>query len=640
MLVTTLIGLGRIAVSLAFVWASKRLVDIATGQSDMPLLTGIGLFIGILILQLALVTLFNWWESYTQVRTQNRLRKQFFGHVLRSRWDGRERFLSGDTVNRLEEDIRVVAELLSSRIPGLVITVVQLLAASAYLLVLAPNLLWVLLILMGSAVFGSKLFFRQLRRLMAAIRARESEIQQVMQESLQQRVLVLTLTSVERVLEKFGWLQQDVEDNTRKRLNYNAVARGLMFFGFQAGHAAAFIWGIVGILHGTVTFGTMTAFLQLVGQVQRPVAEFGRQIPAFITALTSIERLMELEELEEERVGEPVILADAPEIAVSHVSYSYPGALQPVLKDFSCTFPAGSLSVIMGSTGIGKSTLLRLVMGLLTPQHGSITLGCVPASADTRGNFLYVPQGNTLLSGTIRSNLQLAGPAATEQDMRQALETADALFVYDMPMGLDTPCGEVGSGLSEGQAQRIAIARALLHPGSILVLDESTSALDGETEAKVLENICRRYAGRKTILCVSHRPAVVKMAAEVTVVNNNPNDATRQEQERFLKLDRKIEEEELFKNPDLSRPELAKLMGVSLHSFSRIIRTCSGSKNVADYINKKRMTHVVRVFREHPNYTIEAVAQDCGIASISTFNRLFKEYYGMSPSSYRLKLSS
>ena len=640
MLVTTLIGLGRIAVSLAFVWASKRLVDIATGQSDMPLLTGIGLFIGILVLQLALVTLFNWWESYTQVRTQNRLRKQFFGHVLRSRWDGRERFLSGDTVNRLEEDIRVVAELLSSRIPGLVITVVQLLAASAYLLVLAPNLLWVLLILMGSAVFGSKLFFRQLRRLMAAIRARESEIQQVMQESLQQRVLVLTLTSVERVLQKFGWLQDDVEKNVRKRLNYNAVARGLMFFGFQAGHAAAFIWGIVGILHGTVTFGTMTAFLQLVGQVQRPVAEFGRQIPAFITALTSIERLMELEELEEERVEEPVILADAPEIVVSHVSYSYPGALQPVLKDFSCSFPAGELSVIMGTTGIGKSTLLRLIMGLLTPQDGSITLGAVPASAATRGNFLYVPQGNSLLSGTVRSNLQLSGPAATEQDMRQALETADALFVYDMPMGLDTPCGEVGSGLSEGQAQRIAIARALLHPGSILVLDESTSALDGDTETRVLENICRRYAGRKTILCVSHRPAVVKMAAEVTVVNNNPNDATRQEQERFLKLDRKIEEEELFKNPDLSRPELAKLMGVSLHSFSRIIRACSGSKNVADYINKKRMTHVVRVFREHPNYTIEAVAQDCGIASISTFNRLFKEYYGMSPSSYRLKLSS
>ena len=516
--VTILIGLGRISASLAFVWVSKRLVDIATRQSDMALAAGIGLFVGVLLLQLALITLFNWWEGYFQVKSQNVLRKQFFGHVLRSRWDGRERFLSGDAVNRLEEDIRVVAELLSSRIPGLVITVVQLVAASAYLLVLSPNLLWVLLILMGAAVLGSKMFFRQLRKLMATIRARESEIQQVMQESLQQRVLVLTLTSVERVLQKFGWLQDDVEKNVRKRLNYNAVARGLMFFGFQAGHAAAFIWGIVGILHGTVTFGTMTAFLQLVGQVQRPVAEFGRQIPAFITALTSIERLMELEELEEERVGEPVILADAPEIAVSHVSYSYPGALQPVLKDFSCTFPAGSLSVIMGTTGIGKSTLLRLVMGLLTPQHGSITLGGVPASADTRGNFLYVPQGNSLLSGTIRSNLQLAGPAATEQDMRQALETADALFVYDMPMGLDTPCGEVGSGLSEGQAQRIAIARALLHPGSILVLDESTSALDGDTETRVLENICSRYAGHKTILCVSHRPAAAALARQIITI--------------------------------------------------------------------------------------------------------------------------
>ncbi len=523
MAVSVAIGLVRIAASLGFVWASKQLVDIATHVSSLPLSTGIGLFGGILLLQIAAFTLANWWESYTLVKTQNILRIQLFGHVLRSRWDGRERFLSGDTVNRLEEDIRVVADLVGSRIPGLVITLLQLMAASAYLLILAPNLLWVLLILMFAAVFGSKLFFRQLRRLMTAIRTRESELQQVMQESLQHRVLVLTLTNVERVLEKFGWLQADVESNTRKRLNYNAVSRGLMFLGFQAGHAAAFLWGILGILHGTVTYGTMTAFLQLVGQVQRPIAEFGRQVPAIITAITSIERLMELEDLEEEPREQAVRLKEAPEIAVSHLTYSYPGAEEPVLKDFSCTFPAGKMSVIAGHTGIGKSTLLRLVMGLLKPQEGSVTLSGIPAGPAVRGNFLYVPQGNSLLSGTIRSNLQLANPKASEQQMKEVLETASASFVFTLPRGLDTPCGETGSGLSEGQAQRIAIARALLHPGSVLILDESTSALDAQTEKALIGNLHRLYHGRKTILFISHRPAAMEVADQIIEVK--PQDA-------------------------------------------------------------------------------------------------------------------
>ena len=506
------IGIFRIAASLSFVWTSKRLVDLATGTAEGELLPSIVLFLGILLLQLGLVIFSSWWDSYNQVKAQNILRKELFAQVMHSRWDGRERFLSGDTVNRLEEDIRVVAELLTNRIPGIVITLTQLIAASVYLMTLAPNLLWVLLILMVAAVFGSKLFFRQLRELMAKIRARESEVQQLMQESLQHRVLVLTITNLDRVLEKFGWLQDDIEDNTRKRLNYNAVARGLMFFGFQAGSAAAFIWGVVGILHGAITFGTMTAFLQLVGQVQRPIAELGHQIPAFIQAITSIERLMELQELEQEPKTELIRLPGAPQIEVSRVNYSYPDTDEPVLKDFSCTFPAGSMSAIVGPTGIGKSTLIRLILGLLKPDSGEIRVGGQAAGSALRENFMYIPQGNSLLSGTIRSNLQLAAPEATEAEMLSALETAMAQFVTALPKGLDTPCGEVGSGLSEGQAQRIAIARALLRPGGVLILDESTSALDPETEKGLLERLHQQYHGRKTILFISHREAVLSFA--------------------------------------------------------------------------------------------------------------------------------
>ncbi len=518
MLVSVLLGTVRIAVSLAFVWTSKHLVDIATKVSDAPLSSGIWMFAGVLVLQLCVVLFVNWWDAYSEVKSRNRLRMDTFAKVMSSRWDGRERFLSGDTVNRLEEDVRVVADLLIARLPGVVVTLLQLAAASAYLMTLAPNLLWVLLILMFSAVFGSKMFFRQIRSLMARIRARESELQQHMQESLQHRVLVLTLTNLDRVLEKFGWLQADIESNTRKRLNYNAVARGLMFLGFQAGHAAAFLWGAVGIMHGTVTYGMMTAFLQLVGQVQRPIAEFGRQVPAFIQAIASVERIMDLEELEQEPSSESVILEGAPAVEIAGVSYSYPGSPVKVLDNYSAVFPGGSFSVVAGPTGAGKSTLIRLILGLLTPSEGSILIGGQPAGASLRGNFMYIPQGNSLLSGTIRSNLQLASPDATEDDMRVVLETAMAGFVFDLPQGLDTSCGEVGSGLSEGQCQRIAIARSLLRPGGILILDESTSALDAATEEALLQNLYSNYHQKKTIIFVSHRQAVVRFADKVIEV--------------------------------------------------------------------------------------------------------------------------
>lgn len=516
--VTIAAGFARTAVLLSFVWASKNLVDIATGAKDAPLGPGIWFFAAVLLLQIAVVIFTNWWSSYTQVKTQNILRQKLFGHVLKSRWDGKERFLTGDTVNRLEEDIRVAADLLSDRIPGLVITVIQLIAASAYLIILAPQLYWVLVILMCAAVFGSKMFYKVLRNLMAAIRKRESELQQIMQESLQHRVLVLTLTSVERVLDKFGWLQADIEDKTRKRLNYNAVARGLMFLGFQAGHAAAFLWGIFGIYAGTVTYGTMTAFLQLVGRVQGPIAEFGRMVPAFIQAIPSIDRLMELKALEKEPVGDSTMLPGAPSISISHVTYAYPDSRKKVLNDFSCNFEAGSMTIIAGETGAGKSTLIRLILGLLKPQEGQILVDGIPAGAALRGNFMYIPQGNSLLSGTIRSNLQLAAPDATEEQMRSALETAMAHFVLELPDGLDTVCGESGSGLSEGQAQRIAIARALLRPGGIMILDESTSALDSETEKRLLQNLNSQYKGRKTILFISHRQAAVSFADAIVTI--------------------------------------------------------------------------------------------------------------------------
>ena len=509
------IGLVRIAASLAFVWICKRLVDIATGALDAPLGGSIGLMAGILVIQILSNVADSWWESYITVEAQNGFRHSVFSHVLRSTWNGREAFHSGDTVNRLEEDIRVVVDLLCSRLPSAIVTLCQLVAASLFLLTLSPNLSWILIVLMVAAVLGSRLFFRTLRRLTAAIRAKDSQVQAFMQENLLNRVVVLTLIGAERVLARLGMLQRDVRDNTIRRTNYNAVARTFMGLGFLSGYAAAFLWGVFGIRSGAVTYGMMTAFLQLVGQIQRPIAELAHHVPAFIHSLTSVERLMELEELPLEEHGTPVRLEGAPEITIDHLTFGYDGQTEPVFKDFSCTFKGGEMTAITGHTGIGKSTLIRLILALLRPQEGSIRVGGVAVSPDLRGNFMYVPQGNTLLSGTIRENLKLVAPEATDEQLREALELAAAEFVFDLSEGLDTLCSEKGGGLSEGQAQRIAIARGLLHSGGILVLDEATSAIDPATEERLLHNLSARFHGRKTILFISHREAVTSAADAV-----------------------------------------------------------------------------------------------------------------------------
>lgn len=516
-LVSVLIGLLRIAASLAFVWASKCLVDIATGVSGRSLDLFVWILLGIVLTRIVSNTAASYWENLCTIKVQNALRHDMFSHMLRSRWVGREEYHSADILNRIQEDIRVIVELVCVRIPDIIITVCQLVAASIFLIALAPGLLGLLVALMLVGLVGSRMFYRTQRRITEKIRQLDSRSQQHIQENLQKRLLVLTLVGINRVLDRFGKIQKDIEKACLSRLNYNSAARFFMGFGFMAGYIAAFLWGIFGIRDGDVTYGMMTAFLQLVGQVQRPIADLSRHIPAFIQALTSEERISEMTGLEEVSYEGGIIFDEAPEIEVKDLEFTYKGGAGPVIKDFSCTFAAGRLSVVSGPTGEGKSTLAKLVMGLLEPQAGSISFR---SSRDKTGNasisnFLYVPQGNSLMSGSIRENLLLASPDATEDDMKKALHTAAADFVFELPDALEAECGENGTGLSEGQAQRIAIARALLHKGSVLILDEASSALDPETEETLLERLVSEYRGRKTVIFISHRDKINNYADSI-----------------------------------------------------------------------------------------------------------------------------
>ena len=535
-----LLGIIRTLLSLTFVWVCKELVDIATGESQEPLGQWTAFMIACIVLQICCRIASSYCEQYGRINIQNNLRARLFYSLISSRWSGRERFGTGDAVNRLEEDIRVVSELVSSHIPAVVVTFAQLAAASTFLLFISPNLLWALVGLMIAGIIASRLSFRKLRSLSTAIRTKDGEIQQHIQEHLQNRVVALTIIGIERVMATLNTLHSALRYNTIKRLNFHSLNSALLSVSFMGGYAAAFLWGVYGIKSGAVTFGMMTAFLQLVSQIQMPLSELARKIPAFIHALSSIERLAELENLDPEE-NAPLCRLEAPAgILFKDVTFSYPDSHSGVLfNSFSHNFLPGTMTVVAGATGIGKSTLVRLMLGLLKPQSGSILIygnssnlqstsnlhdvatlhnaasqqsaaNSHYASKATRCNFKYVPQGNTLLSGTILDNLLMADPKADRERIDAALHIAAADFVHSLPEGLQTICGESGSGLSEGQCQRIAIARALLQSGSVLLMDESTSSLDPATESLVLQNL--RTLSNHTIIFISHREAVMKSA--------------------------------------------------------------------------------------------------------------------------------
>ena len=519
-LLSCLTGTAGVALSLAFIYASKVVIDIATGVTAGHLPHAAIWTIALLAAQLLCSATDTWLNARMQVETGNALRHRLFSRLLQSRWNELERFHTGDIVNRVEQDTSAIVSLLTGTVPALIVTTVQLLAAFLFFCLLDPSLPWIIIGILPILLLGSRFYMKRMRRYTRDIRQSDSRIQSVIQESLQHRTVIKALEQGERHIGKLNELQDTLRSQTFGRTRFSLSARLLVASAFSGGYLTAFLWGAVRLSTGSITFGTMTAFLQLVGQVQRPALDLSRLLPSFINALTAAERLMELEELPAEAGGDTIFFASTPALELKDVTFGYLPGEHPVFCRFSCTFPAGSCTAVVGETGRGKTTLVRLLLALATPQEGDIQLTsvqsarCVSVSPQTRSNFVYVPQGNTLFSGTIRDNLLMGNPQASEADLLQSLRTACADFVLQLPDGIDSPLSEQGGGLSEGQAQRIAIARALLRPGHILLLDEATSALDPDTERMLIKNLRRDYAG-KTFIFVTHHPAVAEACEAV-----------------------------------------------------------------------------------------------------------------------------
>ena len=505
------VGVLQVVVSLGQVWAVKRAIDIASCTVEGSIYWSVGV-IGIFYLcDFALSISSVWIRNILGIRAQNRMQQRMLDRLLRSEWHGRELHHSGDVLNRLEFDVNTVVNFLTETVPNTLSVLALFFGAFFYLFSMDKVLAFVTVAIIPVFVSVSKIYVGQMRRLTRKVRDSDSKVQSVLQETIQNRMLIKTLESDDIMVGRLENTQNELRQNVVKRTVFSVFSNLILNFGFVLGYLIAFLWAALRMSSHTLSFGGMTAFLQLVGRIQSPARNLVKLVPAFVGVFTAAERLMELEENPLEEQGEPIELAPPCGIRLKDVSYAYDETDGNVIDHLSFDFTPGSCTAILGETGSGKTTLVRLILALLRPQEGQVEIyndhDSRELSSLLRCNFVYVPQGNTLMSGTIRDNLRLGKLNATPEEIEMALEKACADFVYSLPDGLDTVCSESGGGLSEGQAQRISIARALLRDRSIMLFDEATSALDPDTERQLLRNILENHD--KTILFITHRPAVV-----------------------------------------------------------------------------------------------------------------------------------
>lgn len=514
-------GIVQVALGLLLVWLCRRFIDYAVWQDNV--VEEVSLLVGALLASVGIRQVVFYLQSSAEIVQQNAIRQRLFDHLLSRRlYATAERLHSGDISQRLERDIATVSAITTDVLPRMVVTGVQLLGAFMLMLSMDAWLAWSLLLLTPFVALSAKYLAHRLRHMTLAIRKEESHIQMLVQESMENETAIKSVQGEGVVSGRLHDLHIELHHLVMRRTRFTVITRFLLASTFGLGYLGAFVYGGLQLKDGLITFGVMTAFLQLVSQIQSPVVSLLNMIPQIIHATASIDRIKEIENMEVEEAGMKAYgqkpqsakaeaasaQASSTGIRLDHVSYHYPDYQKIILQDFSHDFRPGTSTAIVGETGRGKTTLLRILSGLAMPTSGSVsmydTLGYIIPHADMRTHMTYIPQGNTMLSGTIRSNMLLARPSADEADIKRALHIAVADFVLDLPNGIDTEIGEHAVKLSEGQAQRLAIARGVLHGGSILLLDEISSSLDPATEKTLLTRLFKASPD-KTIILVTHR---------------------------------------------------------------------------------------------------------------------------------------
>lgn len=511
------IGLLQAVIGLYVVWLSRNFIDVTIKEGgDNEVIFNAGVLFLCVGFAVLIRQLYYFMTIKANTNQSNSLRKRIYTKLFSYPLFSKESLHSADVASRLSKDIELVSEVSTDILPQVFIIGFQLLGAFFLMRFFDSRLAWLLVLITPLTAALGKFISYKLRSLTLQIREKESGVQMCVQESIEQNAVLRTLCCEDYLTNRLQQMQTQLRDKIIKRASFTSLIRILLGLTFSFGYMTAFVWGGLQLKNGSITFGTMTSFLQLVGLIQGPILTLLNYLPKVVQATASIDRLeqtnAESKTLEKPLQANPKALG----IEFSKVSFKYDGKEEYVLKNFSHTFPPCSKTAVTGTTGAGKTTLFRLILSLAEPLEGNIFLydefSKNPVNERYRENFVFVPQGNTLVSGTIRYNLLLANPNVDDKMLKQVLHTACADFVFDLPLGLDTDLKERGGGLSEGQAQRIAIARGLLRPGKVFLLDEISSSLDENTEKELFRRLFENYQDR-TMIFITHRPEVKKMCS-------------------------------------------------------------------------------------------------------------------------------
>lgn len=528
-----ILGFMTTGASLVMVQISKWIIDGATNKAASNPMAAASLgdnfviLLGVyLILTIALQGLYVV-NTLISVMLNERfsfgVRKQIYDKIIQSHWMDVKKYHTGDLMTRLTSDAGNIADGIIGTVPSIITLTFELIVVFFTLFYYSPLLAILALMVAPVAAIMSWWLGKKLRVLQAKVQETEAAYRSFMQESLANLLIVKAFANEKYSVEKLTELRENRFFWMLKRTKMSLISSTSMSVTFQIGYIAAFSYGVLQISRGEITYGTMSVFLALVNRVQSPILQLGQQIPRIVMILTSAGRVMELQNIPREEKLEETITPENVGVKVEDLTFGYTDEI--VLKETSLEIKPGEFVALIGESGIGKTTLIRLIMSFMSSYQGNITYynsegETLPANAGSREFVSYVPQGNTLFSGTIRENIRMGNLNATEEEMIEAMKMASAYdFVSELPQGIDTVIGERGHGISEGQAQRIAIARAFVRKAPFLILDEATSALDEKTEMQVIQGL-RQLSPKPTCLIITHRKSILQYCDREIKIEN------------------------------------------------------------------------------------------------------------------------
>ncbi len=550
-----LVNISSTGASLYMVTVSKKIIDEATDIARKKGVAGtiaeeaikndalktviplIALYIGIMLLMQILSICMTVMSTKLNEKFCFGVRKQIYEKIINSHWMDVKRYHTGDLMTRLTSDAGNIADGIIGTIPSILTLGIQLVMVFFTLFHYSPLLAVFGLLCAPVAALTGWLIGRKMKKVQVKVQESESKYRSFLQESLANLLIVKSFANEDYSAKKLTELRDNRFFWVFKRVKLGVASTASLSLSFQLGYITAFTYGAIKIATGAITYGTMSVFLSLVNRVQAPIIGLAEQVPRIVSILASAGRIMELQNIPLEEKLEGHIEANKVGVKVENVTFGYIKD-ENVLKDISMEIKPGETVAIIGESGIGKTTLIRLVMSFMRDYEGKISFynekgETETANAGTRNFISYVPQGNTLFSGTIRENIRMGNLNATTEEMYDALKLASGYdFVMELPDKIDTVIGERGHGISEGQAQRIAIARALVRKAPFLILDEATSSLDMETEQKVILGL-QSLKPRPTCLIVTHRKSILEYCDREIVIKDKRMEEVKEDSSEF-----------------------------------------------------------------------------------------------------------